>query len=82
MFRHKIVRNGSVFREYVDGSAVETSWQLDDVELILKIAGLSEPAITQMINELQATGIIEFEFQDPYHVRARLARVGAPSRSL
>ena len=76
MFHHRIVRDGAVLRDYVDGSAVETSWQLDDVEVILRMAGLSEPAIAQKMNELGATGTIEFEFQNRRKGPTRLA-VGA-----
>lgn len=64
MFHHRIVRDGAVFRDYVDGSDVFISWRLEDILLILKIAGLSEHAIEQEMNKLQATGTIEFEFRN------------------
>ena len=81
MFHHRIVRDGVVFREYIDGSAIDTSWQLDDIRVILKVAGLSELAIEQKMNELQATCTTEFEFQNRCQARHRLA-VRASSRSL
>jgi hypothetical protein len=70
---HRIVRNGAVYHEYVDGSGVHTSWQFDDVRVILRVAGLSELEIEQKMDELQATGAIEFKFQSPYQDRPRLA---------
>jgi len=73
MFHHKIVRDGAAFRDYVDGSAIDTSWQLHDIGAILKIAGLSELAIEEKMNELQATGTIEFELQNRCKTRPRLA---------
>jgi hypothetical protein len=71
MFHHKIVRDGAAFRDYVDGSAIDTSWQLHDIGAILKIAGLSELAIEEKMNELQATGTIEFELQNRCKTRPR-----------
>jgi len=73
MFHHRIVRDGAVFRDYVGGSAIDTSWQLHDIGAILKTAGLSELAIERKMHELQATGTIEFELQNPYKTRPRLA---------
>ena len=80
MFHHRIVRDGAVFRDFVDGSDVYISWRLQDIRLMLKIAGLSEFAIEQEINKLQATGTIEFEFQHRCKARPRLA-AGASLRS-
>jgi len=78
MFHHRIARDGAVFRDYVNGSAIDTSWQLHDIRAILKMAGLSQLAIEQKMNELQTTGTIEFELQDRCRTRLRLAD-GVPS---